>query len=249
MHDWLAVSAGILSATLIGAGGYVVNDFFDLPIDRINKPHRPLPAGQLQPRTAYFFGALLFIAGLNLSLITHKWIVFALAFLNLLLLFQYARVWKRKPLTGNLVVSWAAGSTFLFGGLITGNVRQVWPIAVYAFLLTLIREWVKDLEDVKGDSAVGGRTLAMVLESRKMLVLCQMIAGAMLVFSVYLLVAGLLGTGRFALLVMLVHVPLPWMLQWLRRHPNVPSLARVSLLLKLDMLIVLGVFLVPVNFL
>ena len=57
----------MLSATFIAAAGYVINDFFDIPIDKINKPKRILPSGKMQPKIAYLYAVLLFVIGILLS--------------------------------------------------------------------------------------------------------------------------------------------------------------------------------------
>nr|MBC8384444.1 UbiA family prenyltransferase [Candidatus Cloacimonadota bacterium] len=136
----------ILSAGLIAAAGYVINDFFDLKIDLVNKPSRILPSGRMNPKTAYLFSIALFLIGIFVSLFTRNRFCIAIAFINSLILFYYAKSLKSKLFVGNIVVSYAAASTFIFGGFSSGNFKNSLIIAVFAFLYTLIREMIKDAE-------------------------------------------------------------------------------------------------------
>jgi len=146
--------------TLITAAGNVINDYFDVEIDQVNRPDRPIPSGQVSLPAARAYATTLFLAGILVCLLTNA-LCIAIAVFNSLLLIAYAAKLKRTPLLGNIAVSFLAGSMFLFGGALGGlpGLSQVLPFAVMTFFAMLARELVKDAEDVEGDRASGAVTL------------------------------------------------------------------------------------------
>ena len=149
---------GVVS--LVTAAGNVINDYFDVEIDRVNRPDRPIPSGQVSLPTARAYAVTLFLAGIGICLFTNE-LCIVIAVFNVLLLIGYAAWLKRTPLLGNLAVSYLAGSMFLFGGALNGmpGLVHVLPFAVMTFFAMLARELVKDAEDVEGDKASGAVTL------------------------------------------------------------------------------------------
>jgi geranylgeranylglycerol-phosphate geranylgeranyltransferase len=132
---------------LITAAGNVINDYFDVEIDRVNRPDRPIPSGQVSPPAARAYAITLFLAGILVCILTNA-LCIAIAVFNSLLLIAYA-------------VSFLAGSMFLFGGALGGmpGLYHVLPFAVMTFFAMLARELVKDAEDIEGDRASGAVTL------------------------------------------------------------------------------------------
>lgn len=151
----------LVSASFISAGGYVINDFFDLEIDRVNKPQRPLPRGEIKPKSALVFSFILFLGGLILSLLI-KESAFFLALLTVVLLVLYSFKLKRTALFGNLIVSFICGLAFVYGGIVGRDFRLSLIPAGFAFLFHLGREILKDIEDLKGDVSVDARTLPII---------------------------------------------------------------------------------------
>jgi geranylgeranylglycerol-phosphate geranylgeranyltransferase len=149
-----------LVVTLITAAGNVINDFFDADIDRINRPERPIPSGMVTPIAARCFAVTLFLAGILAALVTPP-LCLAIAVINSIILFLYAARLKSLPVIGNAAVAYLAASIFLFGGAFAGwdaLVRMI-PLAAITFLATMVREILKDAEDVEGDAAGGADTL------------------------------------------------------------------------------------------
>ncbi len=146
--------------TLITAAGNVINDYFDVEIDRVNRPDRPIPSGQVTLPAAWFFAVMLFLAGILFSIFTNL-LCSTIAIFNSLLLIGYAAFLKRMPLLGNIAVSYLAASMFLFGGALGGlpGIFNVMPFAEMTFFAMLARELVKDAEDVDGDRASGAVTI------------------------------------------------------------------------------------------
>jgi geranylgeranylglycerol-phosphate geranylgeranyltransferase len=158
--SWKIIIGG-LAAACISAGGYVINDYFDIEIDKINRPERPLAAGLILPYQAITWSLLLFAAGLFLSwfLNLHCFAISCIAVASLLL---YSYKLKRMVLAGNLMVSIIAALVFIFGGAIVNNIVPATLPAAFAFLFHFGREIIKDLEDMRGDQAVNAKTLPIV---------------------------------------------------------------------------------------
>ncbi len=154
----LAIAA--VSASLIAAGGYVLNDVFDIEIDRINRPERPLPSGDIGKLAAIFWAAILVVIGVVLSMFLPRSnaVVAVIAAVSLVL---YAAWLKRTLLVGNLVVAAVSGLTFLYGGFVGPAAYMALVPAVLASLFHLGREFFKAAADRVGDSAVGANTIAV----------------------------------------------------------------------------------------
>lgn len=165
----LAGQAAAIALLFTGAGN-ALNDYADRETDRVNHPERPLPSGRVRPRRALFVAAILFAPTLPWSLLLRwpRWELLAVVLVNLALMGSYELLFKRSGFRGNLLIGWLVGSLFLFGGLAVYDsaeaLQRVGILAVLAFLATLGREVVKDLEDVRGD--VDRRTLPMTLGRR-----------------------------------------------------------------------------------
>jgi geranylgeranylglycerol-phosphate geranylgeranyltransferase len=146
--------------TLITAAGNVINDYFDADIDRINRPERPIPSGTVSPMAARCFAVTLFLAAILVALFTPL-LCIAIAVFNSVILVLYAARLKSMPVIGNVAVAFLAASIFLFGGAFAGWDALVLmiPLATITFLATMVREILKDAEDVEGDAAGGADTL------------------------------------------------------------------------------------------
>ncbi|MGC8865317.1 MAG: geranylgeranylglycerol-phosphate geranylgeranyltransferase [Bacteroidales bacterium] len=175
-----------LATLFIAAAGYIINDFYDLKIDLLNKPSRMI-LGRMMSTTR---GIILYIllngaglaAGLGAALKAGQPSLFLLFLFTASLLWYYSVFLKRNLLWGNLTVAFLAALAvimplaFEFYLLLENPdewarlfrsfrlaIRFTLALAVFAFLLTLIREILKDVEDMKGDAAENCRTLPLVL--------------------------------------------------------------------------------------
>ncbi len=203
-----------IAVFFITGGGNVVNDYFDVEIDRINKPTRPLPAGHItMSRALAYAGALLLIGTILASFINP--ICFVIAALNSSLLVLYSWRLKRTALVGNLLVGYLTGSVFLFGG---SSVYAFYiPAVLFVSAMSAItsREIVKDVEDVAGDRRAGAVTLPIKYGSslaRKAAVLFMLLA--VVISPIPFLIAAFgvtyLGIVLLADVVLLTAVALSW---------------------------------------
>ncbi|HET6567588.1 MAG TPA: UbiA family prenyltransferase [Rhodothermales bacterium] len=205
-----------LSAALIGGAANSINDYFDLEIDRINRPNRPLPAAQISPSAAKVMWAAGSAAGLALSLLLSLRHV-VLATVAVVLLYLYNVYWKRRVLTGNLAVAFMTALALVYGAWAVGDAGPALVGAAFAFLTTLAREVIKDIEDVRGDSVAAARTVAVVWGPRR----AARIASGVLALTVLLtpLPYLLLEYGGLYLLVVLASDVLMLYAIWCMQRP------------------------------
>ena len=161
MGFWVLMVLAGLSTALVTAGGNVLNDVLDLEVDRTNHPDRPLVTQEVGVETARGLVVALFVSGLMVALPVVALapvvaVVFALAVGALL---GYELLLKARGFVGNVVVAFLTAMVFVYGGAAAGHGALVLPFAGMAFLATLSREVIKDMEDVSGD--VGRHTLPM----------------------------------------------------------------------------------------
>ncbi len=165
----------IFSSVCIAGAGYIINDYFDIRIDAINKPERVIINKFIKRRWAIVWHWILSVTGVLISIyISYKIKVLPIALINLLCVFAlwfYSTTFKKKLLVGNLMIAaltaWVILVVYLFAGAdlfsLKGfadnaenlNVRKFFKFtllyACFAFVTTLIREVIKDLEDMEGD--------------------------------------------------------------------------------------------------
>ncbi len=149
--------AGVAGAA-VAAGANAINDYFDVDIDRINRPERPIPSGRLTAEQAWRVWLTSSILGCACGLTIGPW-PFAITIGSVVLLYLYSRTLKSTPLAGNLVVGGMTGMAFMFGGTAIGAVDQAVVPALFAFLVNVAREIVKDIEDREGDARHHAGTL------------------------------------------------------------------------------------------
>jgi 4-hydroxybenzoate polyprenyltransferase len=166
LSDWRLFALS-LSTVLIAAAGYIINDYYDIKIDLINKPDRVVIGKSITRRYAIFFHTSISIIGIAIGFLLN-WKIGFINFVCVFLLWLYSNNLKRQPLTGNLVVAILTGlSIGLVNLLYQSPNRLVIIYALFAFFMTLLREIVKDMEDMKGDNTFGCKTLPIVWGIRK----------------------------------------------------------------------------------
>jgi geranylgeranylglycerol-phosphate geranylgeranyltransferase len=152
-----------LAVFLLTGAGNAINDYYDREIDSVNRPERPIPSKRISQRAAFNYSLALFAAGC-LAAGSLSSLCLAVACLNSVLLFFYARNLKSTPLAGNICVAYLTGSTFLFGGATAGFAglqANLIPFLL-SFLATMSREIAKDIEDIEGDLQGGAKTLPIL---------------------------------------------------------------------------------------
>ena len=156
-----------LSSILIAAAGYIINDYYDVKIDYINKPDRVVVGKIIKRRVVMAAHAMLNFTGIVLGFLVSP-IIAIVNFGCALLLWLYSNQLKRLPLIGNLVVALLTGlSIYIIEILFWTDNALILIYTLFAFGFTLIREIVKDMEDLKGDATFGCKTLPVIVGIRK----------------------------------------------------------------------------------
>ena len=156
-----------VSTVLIAAGGYVINDYYDVKIDLINKPERVVVGKSITRRYALLIHTLLSLTGVGIGFLL-SWKIGLVNAGCAFLLWLYSNALKRLSFIGNFTVALLTGLSIF----IVNVLYPPWSVltciyALFAFFITLVREIIKDLEDLKGDDTFGCRTLPIVYGIRK----------------------------------------------------------------------------------
>lgn len=176
----------LLSTLLIAAAGYIINDYFDVKTDKINRPETVVIDVIIKRRWAMIlhiiFNGVGLLLGLYLALKCHSLKLLTFQILSILLLWFYSTHFKKQLLVGNIVVSILTATiplmpmvyeyyliggidsltTFLIGDFLKTLVIIVLGYSAFAFLTSFAREVIKDMEDYKGDIQTGCKTMPIV---------------------------------------------------------------------------------------
>ena len=223
----------VWAALLVAAAGYIINDYYDVKIDAINRPDRLVIGRVVNRRKAML--AHLVLSGVGV--LVAGWLHPVLGLVTLgtaLLLWGYSARFKRVALVGNVSIATLTAALVLLPELQLqlqlarhDSHSVVWPYALAAFLLTVVREIVKDVEDMRGDAQHGCRTLPLVWGVAR----TKWVAGVFLACLALLALGAtgrVLASGHWALglwLLLLVLLPMAQLTRLLiradrRRHFN-----------------------------
>jgi len=259
--DWLFLLLMAASIT-IAAAGYIINDYFDLQIDALNKPEKIVVDKIVKRRWAIIWHLLLSLIGIGcswyVSFISQHWIILIANFICVLLLWWYSTTFKKQLLTGNIVISlltaWVIVIIYFFEGanIITEgswtmqvyeyDVKKLFKLTAmyggFAFIISLIREIVKDMEDMQGDASFNCNTLPIAwgvpvakVFSAVWIVVC---IGGLLLVDLYAWQTGLRISIAYSLL--FIVSPLGYILYLLHKAITKSDYHRISNYLKLVML-------------
>jgi 4-hydroxybenzoate polyprenyltransferase len=243
-----------LSSVLIAAAGYIINDYFDLHIDRVNKPDRIVVEKIIKRRWAIIWHWILsmlgVIIGFYLSWKLRNIFIGPSNLACVLLLWFYSTTFKKKLLVGNILISFLTAWVILVLYLCEfrihrfvnpefhGPLSRVYKFAIlyaaFAFIISLVREVVKDMEDREGDARYGRRTMPLVWGLN---------AGrAFAATWLMMLLAALGGTqfyilqyrwwGIVAFTTLFVILPILLAIKWLYRAETAADFHRLSSLIK-----------------
>ena len=154
---------GFICGFFISGSALVSNDYFDIDVDRINAPSRPLPSGVVSPSEAVFFAAIAMMIGLTASFaISVQALILSLVFGAVGILYNWK--FKQEGLWGNLMVAASVAITFILGGLAVGQPfnKIVWFFSLTAFLIDLGEEIAGDAMDMEGDKLRNSKSIAIV---------------------------------------------------------------------------------------
>ena len=163
---------GYITYFLVAAGGNVVNDIFDIEVDKINRPHRALPSGRMTVKQAWAFVGFLSILGIIFAWIPGRLISALIVIIFEIIGYAYAAKVKTLGLAGNFMVAFSFAFGVLYGSMIFAEVLFIqiayaipipsWLFFFTAFLILQARETIKGAEDVEGDKLRDVRTIARI---------------------------------------------------------------------------------------
>lgn len=175
-YFWTIVAASVLTA----AAGYIINDYFDLNIDLVNKPEKLVVDRVIKRRWAILWHWVFSFLGIALSFYASwkldNWMIVIPNAGCVLLLLLYSSTFKKKLLIGNLIIAlltaWVIMVLFVAEwrpytmGVPVEVMSRLFKLAVvyagFAFIISLVREVVKDIEDMEGDARYNCRTMPIV---------------------------------------------------------------------------------------
>jgi 4-hydroxybenzoate polyprenyltransferase len=198
-----------LSTVLIAAGGYVINDYYDVKIDYVNNPDRVVVGKTIHRR----FAILLHVALSALGIFVGLFVSWKLAMVNVFsvsVLWFYSNLLKRLPFIGNLTVALLTGASIVVIILLYNtNTIMILIYALFSFFMTLVREIIKDMEDLKGDNTYGCKTLPIVWGIRKTKITLYLL---IFIFIMTVAIINYLYVNLEVIyFVMLLFVPLAWL--------------------------------------
>lgn len=157
----------IISTLIITAAGYMINDYYDVKIDYVNRPNEVVVGKGIKRRVIILLHTILNFTAIGLGYLVSPKIAF-INFVVAFLLWGYSNQLKREPFIGNVTVAFLTGlSIYIIAIHYQKAELLVLTFAIFAFFLNLIREIIKDIEDRQGDRKHGCRTLPIVLGFRK----------------------------------------------------------------------------------
>lgn len=207
--NWFGFSLLVLATLSIAAAGNIINDIYDVPTDLINKPNKVIVGKKVSEKLAYnlfiSFNVIGVLTGFYLSHLIGRSGFFALFVVISGLLYIYASYLKQIMLVGNLVIALLVAMSLLLVGLfellpaITPQNQEtqltffklIFDYAVFAFLLTLVRELIKDIQDIDGDHKAGMNTLPIAIGRDRATKIAFLIALIPLLFVIYYIVTYL----------------------------------------------------------
>ncbi len=192
---------GFATGFFISGSAMITNEYFDLEVDRVNHPDRPLPSGRVTVKELVILAALFSLAGLGTAMLLGGWVLVVAA---VLLVVGILYNWKLKEagLPGNMLVALSVGMTFVCGGLSAGRPESgvVWVFGAMAFVFDLAEEIAGTAMDMEGDRLRGAKTLAITLGRQPALLISSLLFAAFIGLSLVPCMAGWLGYGYLAII-------------------------------------------------
>ena len=246
----------VAASVCIAAAGYIINDYFDLNIDLVNKPAKLIIEKYISRRWAILLHLGLSLIGFIISCyVGYKLRNIYIPFFNLLSiagLWFYSTTFKKQLLIGNIVISLLTAWVILVitvviyrlhgsvneGSFIIPRLIKVSILyAGFAFIISLIREVVKDMEDIQGDVKYGCRTMPIVWGTPVSKVFAGVwlvvLTGGVLILQFYVFQLGWWLSAIYSIL--LIIIPLLWVLQQLYKAQTPSDFSRLSSAIKIVM--------------
>lgn len=222
------------STVCIAAAGYVINDYYDVKIDYINKPDKVVIGRLLPRRKAMLAHTILNFAGVAMAILV-SWQVALINLTATFLLWLYSNQLKRLAFLGNFCVALLTAASLLVVAVhYPHHPFLITTYAIYAFSITLLREIIKDMEDVRGDQTFGCRTLPVVWGLRRTKNLLYALCG-MFIFVLFYM-AGYLENSILNIYFAVLIIPIAWFIYRLVKADTKRAFGQLSFYCKILML-------------
>jgi geranylgeranylglycerol-phosphate geranylgeranyltransferase len=192
---------GFLTGFAISGAAMMSNDYFDIEVDRINNPKRPLPSGRISLREVIVLTSLFSIAGFLAAAFLG-----AVAFIASVIIWSVSILynWRGKEagLPGNMMVAFSVASTFIFGGLAVSGLGSglVWTFGGLAFFFDLAEEIANGAMDAEGDRLRSGKSLSLLKGPKFAIRVASIIFAFFVCLSLVPFAAGWLGYSYLAVM-------------------------------------------------
>ncbi len=252
----------VLATVLIAAGGYIINDIYDVTSDKINKPNKRIVDVSIDAKKARLLFYLVTFTGIGLGFILSAMMakpLYALYFFGAATgLYVYSRFLKTVPLVGNILISVIVALSILIVGvfellpsinvynkesqMVVFNILR--DIAIFAFMINFLREIVKDIEDIQGDHVARYKTIPIILGVKRTAQITT-VMGLIMVMIISLYTFTYLYNEKWAVAIVFFGIiaPLGYVCAQLWEASNRKQFKRLSLILKIVMFI--GICAIP----
>lgn len=186
---------GFMVGFFISTSALILNDYFDIEIDKINVPTRPLPSGIIKPFEVIILSVITTLIGLAAAF-SIGYTVFVVALVFWIIGFLYNWKFKRTGLPGNLMVSSSVAVTFILGGIAVGKPWSavVWCFSFIAFFIDLGEEIASDAMDMVGDKKINSRSIAISMGRDSALKISGVLFAVVVFASFIPVIFGWMGT-------------------------------------------------------
>jgi len=192
---------GFMWGFFLSSPAMIINDYFDIEVDKINSPNRPLPSGLIQPAAAIALAVVTTLIGMAVS-----------AFIGMTAVLLYIIFWlvgflynwklKEMGLLGNLLVSSSVAITFILGSIAVGEPwnKTVWILSLMVFLFDLGEEIAADAMDIEGDKKRDIKSIAILIGKKNALRISALLFVLMIIVSLLPVFLNLLGISYFIII-------------------------------------------------
>ena len=186
---------GVITYVFLAAAGNIINDIYDIEIDKVNRPNRPIPRGSISLKQAkklffLYLGIGLILSLLNTLILSLAPINFALALFFGFIAWVYAKWGKKSGFLGNIIVGVSFSIGLVYGAYLNSSIipPYIFYFFITAFSLLVAREIIKGCEDIEGDKNHGVKTLAIkfgIKASRNISVIFAFVAVVFFILPVF----------------------------------------------------------------
>ncbi len=202
----------------LSGSAMILNDYFDIDVDRINAPNRPLPSGLISSKTVILFTIIITLIGLLISFFINGLAVL-LYIIFWIIGFLYNWRFKEKGLLGNLFVSLSVSITIILGSIVVGNPwnKGVIIFSIMVFLFNLGEEIAADAMDIAGDKKRNIKSIPILIGREKSIYISFLLFVTFILLSFLPVFLGLFGISYFAIISLTDILILYWAIKLIKR--------------------------------